>query len=111
MKEKALKHFRGAERYNCAQAVYKSFEKHGPVDSNKLTELKWAGGGQAKDGLCGALFAAKQLMKDEGAREGARNHFREQGGSIYCREIRRGRRLSCRECVATAAELAESNLK
>lgn len=107
MKEKALIHYHGPERYNCAQAVLKSAEKHQEIGDEKIAEFRKSGGGQARDGLCGALFAAKTLMTDETCKENARSEFLKKGGSLKCREIRGGGRMSCSECVATAAELAE----
>ncbi len=111
MKARALKHFHGAERYNCAQAVLKSSEKHQAVAPAELDEFRNYGGGRAKDGLCGALFAAEHTMNDEAPKTEARAFFKKNAGSIRCREIRSAGRMSCRDCVAAAAELAEPHVK
>lgn len=108
MKEKALSHFRRApERYNCAQSVIKSAEKHFDISHADIEEMRASGSGRADGGLCGALYAAKTLMTDETCKENAREYFRRHAGSINCREIRAEGRMSCRDCVAKAAELAE----
>lgn len=111
MKDLAVKNFRGAERYNCAQAVLVSSEKHAPVEDAQLSEYSSEGSGRAKDGLCGALFSAKQMMQDETEKEAARNFFIKNAGSIHCREIRKAKRMTCHECVAAAAHLAEQSIK
>lgn len=111
MKERALKHFRGPKRYNCAQAVLASSDKYTDVEDSKLMAYRNAGAGRVDGGLCGALFAAKQLMTHEHCRENARNHFRQHAGSVKCRDIRKDGRMSCHDCVAVAAELAESSLQ
>ena len=110
MKEEALKQYHGPLGYSCAQAVMKSAEKHLPIEEEKLVELRKAGGGRARDGLCGALYAAKELMQNESCKENAREHFIQNAGSLKCREIRRDGQMSCQECVATAAELAETSI-
>lgn len=110
MKDIAVKHYHGAERYNCAQAVLKSAEKYLPPDPALLHTYRKAGGGGAPDGLCGALLSAKELMKDEADRARALHYFQTQAGSVRCREIRKEGRMSCRECVASAADLAEQSL-
>ena len=111
MKERSLTPFHGAERYNCAQSVLKSTEKYRTVDGEKLLEYGRFGGGRARDGLCGALFAAKQEMEHDTQRAAARKYFEDHAGSVHCREIRRAGRMSCRDCVAAAAELLEPELK
>ena len=109
MREKALRHFRQGKGYNCAQTVYNSQRKHGPVDETKLFELGGAGGGRAPDGLCGALYAAKLNLPSERKAE-IRARFEAVGGSVRCREIRKARQLSCQDCVAEAADYLEKNL-
>lgn len=109
MKTRALEHFRGTERHNCAQAVYRSLEKHRAIDPDTLHELAAAGSGRAPNGLCGALYAAKKLLPPEHKTE-LRAWFEQNAGSVQCRDIRRARRLSCRDCVAAAADFIERAL-
>ncbi|MBN2703138.1 MAG: C_GCAxxG_C_C family protein [Pontiellaceae bacterium] len=106
MKRRALDHFRGPERYNCAQSVYCSLEKHQEVPAEKVNELAAAGSGRAPDGLCGALYAAKLVLSEDRKAE-LRGWFEENGGSVRCREIRKVRKMSCRDCVAAAADFVD----
>ncbi|MBN2686265.1 MAG: C_GCAxxG_C_C family protein [Pontiellaceae bacterium] len=110
MKRRALDHFRGPERYNCAQSVYRSLEKHQEVPAEKVSALASAGSGRAPEGLCGALYAAKLVLSEDRKTE-LRGWFEENGGSIHCREIRKARKMSCRDCVAVAADFVDRNLK
>lgn len=109
MKERALHFFHGAERDNCAQAVHRSLSKYSRHEEEKIRELAAAGGGRAPEGLCGALYAAKQVLPAE-RRAQLREMFEQNAGAVQCREIRRGRRMSCRDCVATAAGYVEEHL-
>lgn len=110
MREKALTYFRGAERYNCAQAVFKSSEKHTAVCDEQLEVLKKSGSGRAEGGLCGALFAAEQVVENEEVRNCIRSYFEDHAGSVLCREIRGHRQMSCRDCVAAAAAMLDDHL-
>ena len=109
MKESDLTYFRGPERFNCAQSVYRSLEKLREIEEEKSEELATAGSGRAPDGMCGALYAAKQMLPAEQKAE-LRSWFEQNGGSVRCREIRQARKLSCRDCVAAAADYVERNL-
>ncbi len=96
--------------YNCAQAVYKSMEKHHAISHAAVKELSAKGGGRAEGGICGALYATLQIIDDPAAQTEMKEYFEEHGGSIKCRELRNAKKMSCRDCVATAAELAETHL-
>jgi len=103
--EKAVKYFHGKERYNCAQAVLRGFQESHNATQEKIDEFKAFGGGRAQGGLCGALFAAKTLAKDSTDAERIEAEFVELAGALKCREIRKIAKLSCKECVFTAASL------
>ncbi len=105
--EKAVKYFHGQERYNCAQAVLKGFEESHNVQQKKIDEFKAFGGGRADGGLCGALFAAKTLADNPEKAEIITAEFVEIAGASTCRQIRKIGRLSCKECVFTAASLLQ----
>jgi len=104
MREKALQYFMGVEGYNCAQAVLKAHQdEHGIEDENKLREYMMYGGGFAKGGFCGALFAAMSVQEEpELARKIAKD-FVAKTGSTQCSDIRMGGEISCRSCVDFAA--------
>ena len=48
--------------------------------------------------------AAKSLLEDEAARQGLEAAFILAAGSAQCRQIRKLRQLSCRQCVQAAAD-------
>ncbi|MCY2994500.1 MAG: hypothetical protein NTY19_42540 [Planctomycetota bacterium] len=103
-KPDATAHFRGTERNNCAQAVLKAYAAHAGVDQGCVQRFSQFGSGRAPAGECGALFAAKSLLQDESAKRSLEAAFILAAGSAQCRKIRGLGRLSCRQCVQTAAD-------
>ena len=103
-KPDATTHFHGPEGHNCAQAVLQAYANHSGVDQACVQRFSQFGGGLAPDGQCGALFAAKSMLEDESARQSLEAAFALAAGSAQCRQIRKLRRLSCRQCVQTAAD-------
>ena len=117
--------------YNCAQAVACAFAEELGIDEStlyKMTEGFGAGMGTGK-GICGALSGAALVagfmnsngdIENAGATKGStyqlvgslQNQFFEQVGSIICKDIKSGANsdhvTSCAECIAIAAELAET---
>ena len=101
MSKSAVEFFSETPRkYNCAQSV-----AAGAGRLDLVPELAAMGGGRAPDGLCGALYAALQLLP-ETEHEAAKQRFAAAAGAIRCREIKAGG-FPCVQCVA----LAESLLK
>ncbi|WP_185957550.1 C-GCAxxG-C-C family (seleno)protein [Saccharicrinis carchari] len=96
--------FHGAEGYNCAQAILKTFQKEFEVDEQAIVAAARNGGGRAEGGLCGALYAAHQLLGDNPLQQKIDMDFIAKGSSVRCREIRTERRLSCKQCVSLAAQ-------
>ncbi len=103
--EKAVQYFHGKEGYNCAQSVLKGFQTSHNVPQETIDDFKAFGGGRAEGGLCGALFAAKTLANDPAKAEKIEAEFAKIAGSLKCKEIRKIAKLSCKECVFTAAKL------
>ncbi len=99
-------YFQGKERFNCAQAVLKTFQQTHCVDDSKIDKYKKMGGGRAENGLCGALYSAKELV-DEQTFEKIESDFIDQAGSNKCREIRKLNQVHCIQCVSIAAELVD----
>ena len=90
-------------RLNCSQSV---LALCGIED--RMEEFAEFGGGRAPGGLCGALYAALQLVPEE--RRGAlRRAFAAEAGAEKCLDIKRGAGTSCQMCVAIAAALAIDN--
>lgn len=103
--------FHGAEGYNCAQAILKTFQQECKVDEQAIFEASRNGGGRAEEGICGALHAAHQLINDKEQREKMDRDFIDKGSSIRCREIRKSRQISCKQCVELAAVNVQRILK
>jgi len=106
----ALRYFDGPEGYNCAQAVAKAFASEFNVLPERIAAYAASGNGRTEGGRCGALHAARQLIGDGAAAAALEERFIEAAGSEKCREIRRGKRLTCAGCVETVARLLEKHL-
>lgn len=102
-KPNALDFFRGEYRYNCAQAVLKAYAPTVGAGESCLDRFSQFGSGRAPGGECGALFAAKAIVADSDAKKEVEREFVEIAGTTRCRDIRKGRRVSCEQCVQTAA--------
>lgn len=100
--EKALSTFREPPyMYNCAQTVCAAFGREDLLD-----EMKACGGGKAPNGTCGALHAALVLAPERAASIQA--EFEKRLGACKCRDLKGGEtRVSCQDCVRTAAQLVE----
>ncbi|MDR0941806.1 MAG: C-GCAxxG-C-C family protein [Bacteroidales bacterium] len=101
----ASEHFfhKAPENYNCAQAILKGFEQEFSVDNSQIEAFRAFGGGRAPLGVCGALFAAQQLLPHEASN--LQTEFTQRCGSAYCRELKTQQRISCTEAVKTADTL------
>lgn len=108
--DRAEELFHGKERYNCAQAVLKAFEGELNITKEQILSAARKGSGRAEEGLCGALYAARLLVDNEGAVKDLNMAFEKEGGSTECRQIRKLNKLSCRGCVRLAAKSVEHYL-
>ena len=54
---------------NCAQAVAVTFQVLSGLTPEDIENHRHSGGGRAPGGLCGALYAALELLPDAGQRE------------------------------------------
>ena len=87
------------KEHNCAQSVAKAFGR-----DDFIAQLKTIGGGQAAGGLCGALYAALQLLP-ENQWEAAKEQFQDRAGDVLCRVIRKEGKTPCKECVRIATDI------
>lgn len=110
MKETAQNYFHGAERFNCAQAVLKTFQPHFDVSDELIAEHKKSGGGRAEENLCGAIYATELLLDCDDTIKKIHNQFRDIAGNLTCRELKREGKVGCRECVGIAAELIHNEI-
>ena len=108
---KASEKFHGVEKYNCAQAVLKFFDGHAAVSPEKIEVFKQFGGGRAPQGVCGAIFAAADILNDGKLLDELKDTFKCEAGSHCCREIKDAGRLSCAGCVDLAADFCLAKLK
>jgi hypothetical protein len=99
--------FRGKDKLNCAQAVLKAFQSVFNISDVDIRLSASAGSGKAEGGVCGALHAARVILKDSPFLLKIEREFEARAGSLLCREIRKLNKLPCRGCVALSAELLE----
>ena len=98
--ERALTAYK-KEHLNCAQSILRGFQPHRNIHEEDIVNAKHLGGGEAEAGVCGALYAALQLVGDPPVRQRLRDAFVAAAGSDKCGEIG----ISCVECVRLAASL------
>ena len=103
-KPNARQFFHGKDRYNCAQAILKAYAPAVGADESCLLRFSQFGSGRAPGGECGALFAAKAIFANVHARQEVERAFVGIAGTTRCRDIRKGRRVSCEQCVQAAAD-------
>lgn len=100
---KSEEHFHALpNNFNCAQAVLKGFQNEFGITDNEIEEYRAWGGGRAEGGVCGAIFAAKRLLKEKGIELSA--EFDAFAGGHLCTEIK-GKKFTCAEYVRIADEL------
>jgi hypothetical protein len=102
----------GSRKHNCAQSVVAGFKDEFLLNDETVAAFAAHGGGKAPEGLCGALYAARQLLQNvkPDEMEKITESFIGAAGSGKCREIRSGKTLSCLGCVGKAAEILENHI-
>lgn len=111
MQKKSALEIYTTESLNCAQSILKGYKDEYEISEEKIAAFTSFGGGRAKDNMCGALYAAVELIEDSNAKENMIAEFSDKTGSTKCREIRREGKISCKECVRIASELVENLLQ
>lgn len=99
----------GIGKLNCGQAVIAAFREDFSLDKDAVASFAKYGSGRAPEGVCGALYATRFLLKDkhQDRIKDCEDNFLASAGSTKCREIRRLRKLPCIGCVEKSAELIE----
>ena len=126
-KEEAIKlHKKGC---NCAQSVVLAFKDHIDIDEEtlyKITEAYGVGMG-CQEGTCGAISGAlliasylnsggigsKTKAKTYQVAKEIVNGFKEETGTIICKELKKPNSksyTSCDKCIAMACDLLENKL-
>lgn len=107
MKNKqAAEYFHGTEGLNCTQAVLKAFQPESGMTDFTIKSAQVAGGGRAKGGVCGALYAVQMVFGEGDATNKVVEGFVKEMGSPLCQDIKTTE-CKCREYVRKATELAE----
>jgi len=96
------------ENLNCAQSVLKGFQKEFSISDLEIEEYRAWGGGRAEGGVCGALYSAERLLRQNG-KESVTEKFRKLAGGILCSELKENQ-FTCAEYVRMADELVQKNL-
>ena len=95
--------------YNCAQSIFKGFQQEYGITQEVIDSYAPMKGGLAPGGMCGALYAATQLMKQAGKDSGEiaqlQERFAARAGHTTCREIKTLSRYPCHLCVRLAHQL------
>ncbi|GHT33789.1 hypothetical protein FACS189434_08820 [Bacteroidia bacterium] len=100
----------GDEKLNCAQSILRGFQQEFNVPDSRIAEFKAWGGGRAPEGVCGALYAADILLKENG-KTSVKEQFKAKVGAVDCKTIKREKQTSCLDCVRVADELLEKAIK
>ena len=109
MKKKSEDFFhKKPENWNCAQAILKAYQEEFNISDSEIEDFRAFGGGRAKDGICGALFAAEKLLQERDSGS-IKNDFEKEVGSLFCKEIK-AKKFPCADCVRIADELLKSSL-
>jgi hypothetical protein len=96
------------EKLNCAQALLKGFQIQMKISDTEIEEYRAWGGGRAKDGICGALFAAERLLL-QANKASIVEAFKEQAGGVECVNLKNGK-FSCEAYVQLVDSLVEKRL-
>lgn len=102
---------KGKKRINCAEAILRAYHEHiAPLSEENLKHFKKCGYGKAPGKVCGAYYAGEYLINRgcSDKLEDFQNAFKEEAGSLICREIKKKKTLSCEECVETSARFLSS---
>lgn len=108
---KAKTLFRGRERLNCAQAVLTAFQSTSGMADESIRIAGSLGAGRAEGAVCGALHAAKMLLDDPAVLQSIERDFAAKAGSLLCKQIRKLKELSCRDCVGLSAQLLAQHME
>lgn len=105
---RATKFFHGEEGYNCAQAVLATYKDRYNFKQDLIDSYRQFGGGRAEENTCGAIYAIREIVKDERKYLEMRLLFSEKASSYKCKEIKQLQKLSCLDCVKEVVKLIEN---
>ena len=97
--DRAVENFRLG--LNCAQAIVKNY------DENMVEHFSDFGSGNAPEGMCGALFAGLNILKDKELQDRLKSEFEDAAGSAKCIRFTKDRRLSCTKRVVLVQKILD----
>ncbi len=106
--KRAVEYFHAApNNWNCAQAIEKHFQSLTLLSDEEIeNSFRCKGGGRAEGGICGALYAAKRILSEQGkSTEEFVEEFRTKMGGITCQVLKTELAIPCPQTVNTADEL------
>lgn len=93
--------------WNCAQSIHKAVQEYTGISDQEI-ELRYRskGGGRAEGGLCGAIYAVRDLLGEDTAEASrAVERFAFRAGGLTCAQLKGKCGRSCQELVALAEEI------
>ena len=96
------------EKLNCAQCILKGFQTQLNIADSMISEFRKYGGGRSPEGICGALYAADYLLKQQD-KNSIQEEFRKKAGAIMCHELKKTKEL-CQWRVRISDELLAEKL-
>lgn len=99
------------ENYNCAQAIVKGRQNELLLSDNDIElHFRSKGGGRAKDGICGAIYSATQILDKESAQRVQAKAEKILGGRT-CTELKDERCIPCTYIVDLIDKLIDEENK
>lgn len=93
------------DNWNCCQAVMKAYQDKTNLTDQEIEKMyRPCGGGRAEGGLCGALYAAEELMKAHNM-PSVIDEFEKEAGGTTCKVLKGEEKFPCLECVRLAEKL------
>ncbi len=88
---------------NCAASVYSAFADVNPTHGEPPLP-------RGEGGMCGAVLAARQVLRELSIENDFDQRFTEVCGSLKCAELRRAR-IPCNDLVGVAAKLTDAYIE
>lgn len=105
---KAVETFHHPEyRHNCAQAIVNKWHSQFGLPQSVIDDMIAFGGGRSPEGLCGALYAAVELLPMADDKKQIIDEFRNITGQTKCRALKCDKKVTCEQCVDIADSLIE----
>lgn len=99
--------------WNCAQSIQKSAQSlTGLTDEHIELRYRSKGGGRAEGGLCGAIYAVRDVVgQDTGTADALTEVFAQRVGGTTCAALKGKCGRSCAELVEVAEEILKEHIE